>query len=327
MIVKQAILFFLIFFISFHLFAQEVNTPYIKWVKNFPPAKPVKKQKNMAQKLAELVTGKKEEIKMIKPVAILASNPDTFLVLDQGTGSLLQVADKTLSIPQGLRKQFHDFNSLIGMCVIDNHEILFTDSGLNKVFKINEEKKNITEWNDTLKFKQPTGIAYCKPKKQIWVVETTGHRIIILDIKGNPIKTVGSRGTGPSEFNFPTSICSDFQGNIYVVDAMNFRIQVFNAEGEFLNSFGEAGDASGYFARPKGIATDSSGNVYVVDGLFHGIQVFDSAGNLLYRFGQQGHENEEFWMPNGIYIDNNNFIYVADTYNSRVQVFQFMNTN
>jgi hypothetical protein len=293
----------------------------ILWVKQFPPVQDSATKKSFAKRVGEFISGKDESGGLIRPVAILARHPDSFMVLDQALGVIMEVQQKKASIPRDIRKKFDNFTSLVSCCETDKKDILFTDSKRNQVFRVTFDKKNLLPFSDT-SLKQPTGIAFSPVSKETWVVETAAHRIAVLDEQGNRLRTIGKRGTGEGEFNFPTHLCIDASGNAYVVDAMNFRIQIFDNKGKFLSAFGEAGDVSGYFARPKGIALDSWGNIYIADALFHGVQVFNRSGELLYRFGVQGQEKGEFWMPNGIYIDRNNYIYVADTYNGRVQVFR-----
>ena len=226
--------------------------------------------------------------------------------------------------PRFIEKKNKNLASLVGICKFHDNEILFTDSYLNKIFLVDVQKKEFSVLNDSLKLNKVTGIAYCELTKQIWVLETDEHRIVILSEKGEIIKKIGSRGSTKGKFNYPTHIWIDKKGNAYVVDAMNFRVQVFNKEGEIISVFGSNGDATGYFASPKGIATDSYGHIYIADALFHVVQVFDIYGNFLYRFGSQGQDEGQFWMPSGIYIDENDKIYVADSYNSRVQIFQLI---
>ncbi|MEI6575398.1 MAG: 6-bladed beta-propeller [Bacteroidota bacterium] len=300
------------------------QTKDIRWLSQFPPALNDKKQKSLAKRITEFVVGKKEEIQLIKPMAVFASNPDTFLLLDQGIGALLEVQGKKIEYPHSLRKKFINMNSLIGICETPGRAILFTDSKRNKIFEISTDRKELVSLNDSLQLQQPTGIAWSTLNNEIWVVETAAHRIAILDKQGKRIKTIGKRGTGPGEFNFPTYLTIDKDGNAYVIDAMNFRVQIFNKAGDFISAFGESGDASGYFSRPKGIALDSYGNIYVVDALFHTVQIFDHSGKFLFRFGEQGQGKEEFWMPTGIFIDKNNYIYISDSYNARVQIFKLV---
>lgn len=300
------------------------DTNYIQWVGQFPKNIDDTGKVRFSKKINELLFGKKSP-ELAKPISLIADSPESFWVLDQGKRSVLSVNKKVGDIPHFLNKKNIDFPSLVGICEISPGEILFTDSYLNKIFHLSTDRKELIALNDTIRFDKPTGIAYNKITKQIWVAETDAHRILVLNEKGEIIKKIGKRGNNPGEFNFPTFIWIDQFGIIYVVDAMNFRVQTFNKDGEFLSLFGEIGDATGYLSRPKGIATDSYGNIYIVDALFHVVQIFDKSGKFLYKFGGQGHENGQFWLPVGIYIDDKDYIYIADSYNSRIQIFKLIN--
>jgi DNA-binding beta-propeller fold protein YncE len=303
----------------------EKSHPYISWVSQYPAHKEIAVKKNTAKRVYEFLVQKDKDKGLGRPVSIVGTSPGSFWVLDQGAETIVQVQKKKADIPRAIKKKENYFTSLVSMCPMENGDILFTDSRLNKVFLYGAEDKRLTILNDSMHFQQPTGIAYSKVANEIWVVETNAHRISILNKNGELIRRIGSRGDGEAQFNFPTSICIDKNGEAYVVDAMNFRVQIFDKDGKFVSMFGEAGDGTGSFARPKGIATDTYGNIYVADALFHAVQIFDKSGNFLYSFGKQGREQEEFWMPAGIYIDSKNYIYVADSYNSRIQIFQLIN--
>lgn len=299
--------------------------PYISWISQYPEHKEGKEKKNAVKRTYEFLVKKNKESVLVRPVGILAADPSNLWILDQGNESLFRVENNKGGVPRQIRKKESYFTSLVSVCTLPGDDVLFSDSRLNKVFLYSNKNKKLSELSDTLKFQQPTGVAYSAATGEIWVVETAAHRVSVLNKGGVVIRRIGSRGEGNGEFNFPTSIWIDKSGDAYIVDAMNFRVQIFDKNGKFLSTFGEAGDATGYFARPKGIATDSYGNIYIADALFHAVQIFDRAGKFLYSFGKQGREKEEFWMPTGIYIDEKNYIYVADTYNSRVQIFQLIN--
>ena len=299
--------------------------PYIAWVSQYPVHKDGELKHSTTRRIYEFLIQKNKKSAMVRPVAILANNPTDFWVLDQGGETVFEVQKDKMVTPHSIKKKDNYFTSLINVCAMENGDILFTDSRLNKIFLLSGSQKKLSTLNDTLQLQQPTGIAYSASTNEIWVVETGAHRVSILNMKGELVKQIGTRGDENGQFNFPTSIWIDNAGDVYIVDAMNFRVQIFHKNGEFVSTFGEAGDATGYFARPKGIATDTYGNIYVADALFHVVQIFDRAGKFLYSFGKQGREKEEFWMPSGIYIDSKNYIYVADSYNSRVQVFQLIN--
>ena len=298
------------------------NEPYISWVSQYPEHKEGEIKRSTGRRIYEFLVQKNKEAALNRPVGILATSPSSLWVLDQGDETVFQVQKNKLAIPRSLRKKENYFTSLIGVCFMPGDNVLFTDSRLNKVFLLSNDQKQLTVLNDTLQLQQPTGIAYSVATGEIWVVETGAHRVSILNSSGALVRRIGGRGDDKGQFNYPTSVCIDRNGDAYIVDAMNFRVQIFNKHGDFISTFGEAGDGSGFFARPKGIATDSYGNIYVSDALFHVVQIFDREGHFLYSFGKQGREKEEFWMPSGIYIDSKNYIYVADSYNSRIQIFQ-----
>jgi len=298
----------------------------VRWVGQYPLLNTERKSKSVLESIGDFIFGEKYQVRLTKPISILANNPDSFLVMDQANGVIFQILNNNSELPQFLKNSTTNFPSLVGICSLPNNVILFTDSRLNQIYIVNNNRKNFKSFNDTISLKQPTGIAFSKVTHELWVVETGAHRISVFNEQGIRIKTIGKRGNKQGEFNYPTFIWIDKEGNVYIVDSMNFRIQIFNKRGEFVSLFGQVGDATGYFARPKGIATDSFGNIYVVDALFHNVQIFDKFGKFLYYFGQQGRGPGEFWLPIGIFIDDKDFIYVADSYNSRVQIFQLVNT-
>ncbi len=295
----------------------------VQWIDQFPNNSSDKKV-NKTKWLTKFLFGKKADPDLIKPNAILKIDTDSYMVLDQGNNTIFQIKNKEKKLPKTIKKNKLGFTSLVDMCAFTNHEILFTDSRLNKIFRYSEDNKSLLSFETNHKFNRPTGIAYSNVTREIWVVETGNHKISVLNENGDLIKTIGKRGSNPGEFNFPTSIWIDKSGKVYIVDTMNFRIQIFDKSGGLIKVFGEPGNATGYFSRSKGIATDSLGNIYIVDALFHTVQIFDATGKFLYQFGEQGRDKGQFWMPSGIFIDNDDKIYIADSYNARVQIFKLV---
>jgi DNA-binding beta-propeller fold protein YncE len=141
-------------------------------------------------------------------------------------------------------------------------------------------------------------------------------------MSGKVVSTIGQRGNGDGEFNFPTELRLD-GANLLVVDAMNFRVQAFDRSGVFQFAIGKPGDGIGSVFRPKGVAVDSEGDLYIVDGALGVVQVFNRQGQLLYYFGALGTHAGEFQLPAGLFIDRDDHVYVVDSFNRRVQVFQY----
>ncbi len=291
----------------------------IRFIGQFPEQEG--RSRDLGDRLSRIVFGKKPR-EVIKPFNVLAADPGHFWILDQGAGGVFEVRKGEEELIRAMKKDKRVFPSLVGICETPDGELLFTDSRLNRVML--SSGGDLRGFADTVSLIQPTGIAYHGARNEIWVVETGAHRISVFSPEGKRIRTIGGRGTGPGEFNFPTFIWIDSTGRVYVVDSMNFRVQIFSGEGSPEGEFGSSGDATGNMARPKGVATDSKGHIYVSDALFHAVQIFDDQGNFLYSFGKQGQNEGEFWMPSGIFIDAQDRIYVADSYNARVQIFELV---
>lgn len=169
------------------------------------------------------------------------------------------------------------------------------------------------------------GIAVDEEGGFLYVSDSKKHLINVYSLRDySKIKTMGSRGSGNGEFNYPTFITTDREGRLYVVDTGNFRVQIFNRQGDFIKSFGTPGDSPGSFARPKGIAIDSEGHIYVVDTAFQNFQIFDLEGNILLYVGKGGTEPGQFLLPAGIAIDSDDRIYVVNQLPPSLQIFEYL---
>ncbi len=303
---------------------QVAKSPFrIRWVEQIPAIGATKKNTNIIKRIFKIIVGEKKQ-NLIRPFNALSTDDNLIWILDQGSQFLTRIDREKEKMKIFKSKQYPAFPSLVDMCIWKSDVILFTDSKLNKVFFLKSKAKSPEILNNHLQINQPTGIAYSNRTQQIWVAETAAHRLVVLNEKGNLVKYVGTRGTEPGEFNFPTFLWIDQFGFIYIVDSLNFRVQVYNPESESFTVFGELGDATGYFARPKGIATDSYGHIYIVDALFNTVQIFNRKGEFLDNFGKQGRGIGDFWLPVGIFIAKNNRIFVADSFNARIQIFELL---
>ncbi|HTS01428.1 MAG TPA: 6-bladed beta-propeller, partial [Thermoanaerobaculia bacterium] len=105
---------------------------------------------------------------------------------------------------------------------------------------------------------RPTGVAWSPTRRLLYVVDTLAHAIYALDAQGRLVRTIGGRGDGPGQFNFPTHVALTPAGELVVADSLNFRIQMFDPEGTLVGMFGAAGANVGGFNKIKGLAFDSA---------------------------------------------------------------------
>lgn len=294
----------------------------IRWMKTIADARDVGITKSFWKKALEFFIGA-EQRRIVKPYGVLFDSAERLFIADPGAGLVhfmemkegryILIGDESnspLRTPIGLAEDEHD-------------RLYITDSTTGNVYLYDLAGRSLKPFlGRTLQ--RPTGIAYNRVNKLLYVVDTAAGRVVAVDESGAEKLRFGSSGAEKGEFNHPTDITVDAKGFIYVTDPLNYKIKVFTPEGKLVNQFGAPGDAPGNLNKPKGVAVDSEGHIYVSDALFDSVQIFDTAGRLLLSFGWRGTENGTFWMPSGIFIDQHDYIFVADTYNQRVQVFRYL---
>lgn len=265
-----------------------------------------------------------QEPRMRRPVAVVRTPGGTLYVADAEARGVhrFDTRKKRYRFIQG--EGGTPFPAPVGLARGEGERVYLVDSYLKGVFLISPDRDIARPVPLDAPLLRPTAMAIDPGEGTLFVVDTKAHQIKVFDGRGKFRASVGRRGKGPGEFNFPTAIWRDTVGRLYITDALNFRIEVFDASLHFLQLFGRAGDATGYFSRPKGIATDDFGHIYVVDALFHAVQIFDLSGKFLLSFGEMGNGPGTFWLPSGIFVTEEGEIYVADTYNRRIQVFRYI---
>jgi DNA-binding beta-propeller fold protein YncE len=131
---------------------------------------------------------------------------------------------------------------------------------------------------------------------------------------------VGSPGTGPGQFDYPSGVIVDRSShNIIVTDSHLDNVQIFSAAGTYLSGFGGSGEGNGQFDYPAGLRADpGNGHLAVTDYSNSRVQLFSSNGTYLSQFGSGGLLTD----PCDIAIDAvTHHIAVSDGWGARVQIF------
>jgi len=294
----------------------------VQYLRTIPSVKEFTKPRSIFTKVLNWVAGPPDDQpEIMRPYSTTHDSLGRLLVADPGQKGvhIYDFEKRKYQFLKGPRGR--TFESPIDVACDTNDDIYVTDSVRHQIYVFDTKGKFLRVLG-AAQLVRPTGLALERTARRIYVTDTLRHQVIALKMDGSLIGAIGTRGSAPGEFNFPTALTIS-AGKLYVVDSMNFRIQAFTLEGKYVNAFGQLGLQTGTLNRPKGIAADTDGNLYVVDALFETVQVFDPEGRLLYYFGSTGTKPGQFQIPTGISITERNVIYVADSMNRRVQVFQY----
>jgi sugar lactone lactonase YvrE/ABC-type Fe3+ transport system permease subunit len=168
----------------------------------------------------------------------------------------------------------------------------------------------------------PTGVTL-DDQGNIWIADTHGHRVRVLDPLGNELLIFGEYGTGDGQFLYPTDIAFQHDGLVLVSEyGGNDRISVFDHAGNFLHAFGTHGKGAEEFRRPQSIAVHPETNLmYITDSANHRIVVYDINGTLINTFGSVGNKSGELLYPYSIVVLHDGTLLVTEFGNNRLQQF------
>lgn len=268
------------------------------------------------------LTGKETIVRFSRPFDICVGGEGKFYVTDATAGVLLYdtKAGKIEAIGE---KSVIDLKDPRGIAYTRG-QLFIGLGGSKKIAVLDDEGKVIRAIGREGRFPNPVDIVCDTPRHRIYIVDSKLSQVFAYSEMGDSLFTVGMRGEGDGDFNFPQSAAVDASGNLYVVDGFNFRVEIFDSTGKYIRKFGKQGDVFGTFSRPKGIALDSYGNIYVLDAMHQNFQIFSNEGEMLMYVGKYSPLNDGFENPISIAIDGHNMIYVTDNLNARVQVFQLL---
>lgn len=293
--------------------------PRVEWVKSVVSPEDAGIAKGFWKRALELFTGASSQ-HIVKPYGVLYDD-DRLFIADPGAG-VVHLMDTKRSIYSVIRSLPEvPLRSPIGMALDEGGGLYITDSVSDAVYRYDLADQTLTSFLRGLD--RPTGIAYNKINKLLYITETGADDVIAVDAKGRERFRFSSANPGSQLLNHPTDLAVDAKGQVFVTDPLNYKIRTFTPEGRLVSEFGEMGDSSSELSKPKGIVVDSLGRIFVCDAMSDQIKVFTDNGHLLFSIGGTGTANGQFWLPSGLALSGD-FLFVTDTYNRRVQVLQLL---
>jgi DNA-binding beta-propeller fold protein YncE len=119
-----------------------------------------------------------------------------------------------------------------------------------------------------------------------------------------------------AQFESPTGVAVDRQGNVYVTDSGDGRILKVSPNGMVIRARQESG-TDFEIGNPVGIAVDRSGYTYVTDFDNATVLKYGPRGVLADQWARNG--DGEFNSPQGIALGNRGNVFVANTGNKSIE--------
>ena len=188
-------------------------------------------------------------------------------------------------------------------------------------------------------FRQPTDVAW-DSGGNIYITDGyINSRVAKYDRNGDWVKSWGTKGTGPGQFDTPHSIAIDRSDNVYVGDRGNHRVQVFDTEGRFLRMFSvdippDPGTKAVNGNTPTGdrltsmigapnalcITPGPTQVLFLGESTFPG-RIFELSldGKVLGVIGRSGRQLKQFSGAHALACPSETELYVGESSNWRVQ--------
>ena len=192
---------------------------------------------------------------------------------------------------------------------VDHDNQLYIVNSNNKHIKVLENDGTFVRQIGGGHLSEPYGVTV--HNKHVFVAEGGNHRILMFTLDGQLIRTIGSYGSGPGQFNDPRAVAfaPDGDGDMYVLDRYNSRIQVFNANGVYQREFGNR-----QLKYPLDIICTADHHVLVADCNNSRVAIFNTMGQLIHSFRVGSY-------PYGLAVDHNGDLLVTLYNSNQVAVF------
>lgn len=280
--------------------------------------------KNMILRFFDVVIGEEPPLQLDRPQSGTVDANGRILVTDIGRSSVFVFdVNRGQLVVWELAEGLTRFIAPVGIASGPDGQTFVADAELDLVARLAHDGNPMAPIGKG-HLSRPNGVAYEASSRRLFVADTESHQIKVFDLEGKLLKTLGKRGEGVGEFNYPTHIAIS-DDKLYVTDTMNARIQVLSTStGRYLGTVGRRGLYIGNLVRPKGVAADSEHNIYVIESYFDYLLVYNRRGEFLMPIGGVGVGAGSFHLPAGVWIDSKNRVFVADMMNNRVAVFQYL---
>jgi len=189
---------------------------------------------------------------------------------------------------------------------------------------------DIESEDENILFYMPSDIAF-DSQGNMYILDTGNHRIQKFNPDGKFLASIGRKGQGPAEFQYPLSLDIDSEGYLYVADSGNQRIQVLKPDGTDHKTIQMIKVSVGPIKIAKsgdmimgsgGFMSFGPGGMNEDEGLPKIIKVLDMEGEVKKEFGEKKDYNDFLMnrMGNAFHytVDKDNNVYVSFDNQNRI---------
>ncbi|KAI6655464.1 hypothetical protein LOD99_11402 [Oopsacas minuta] len=239
-----------------------------------------------------------------------------------------------------------------GLAIYEPNQLIYiADSGNCRIQIVTFEGNFVTNFGQDI-LRRPWGIAVTEDH----VLVTDFQHHTLFHFSDFNVARTGARGSGEGELNYPTGLCTDYNGDVYVADCSKHRVCIYSGELKFLNRLGTrqlkfprdvkvtpnsilvidigpncvhffsrsghlintcvTQGLSGMVCNPFFFCLDPAGNILISDYSHEEIKILSPSGELIHTIRGVGQGS----FPYGICISQLGIIFIVSN-NCKLQLF------
>ena len=175
----------------------------IIWVRELSDYQDAGISKGLWNRMADWIGGARN-LGIVKPYGVYMDDLDRLFIVDTGRGAV-HIMDTREGRFTLMGEEEGVFQTPIGITGDDSDNVYITDSTAGVIFRY-RHRDHLLHPFATLSLGRPTGIAFNRLNRLLYVSDTTAHQVVVFDLNGTERLRIGGRGDKPGLFNFPTDL-------------------------------------------------------------------------------------------------------------------------
>ena len=254
----------------------------------------------------------------------IAVDPGGFIYIADTGNHRIQKLDQSgwfISEIGGFGWEKEQFDHPVSVCARNGLDVFIADYYNHRIERYDKDLHYISSFKSEetlssyLQFGFPVGIEFSR-QGELFCVDGENHRVLKLDILGNPQISFGDYNAGEGTLKDPRKIFISTDEHVYISDTENASVCVFDIHGNYLLSLG-----TDFLKRPMGLTEIGRRYMAVTDAEKNLVFIIQKTGGLVVSFGGWKGNPEMFEEPVDIACWRNR-IFILDKSRCTIDLFQ-----